>query len=474
MLVTLYFGDTCNHSLTVAIRHRYDNKLPMGACGRSPWERAHINAQQCFPLSATRMSTSLDEIPHEILSSIVSYLWKDPKSLLSLLKTARFLHPHAEYHLYHTVDCAGGTSRAQTVRFLKTIELHPRLGSLVTSFYPYIIEHNSPFEQPKEFVDLFLSAMRFMPNLKSLKFVQDRHEVPKALQWGQGVDLSQHLPFQLDRLEVRLEWYPFAFWDDWDPQRFAEDLLQLLQHQEALRHFSLVLDMDREQGGQAITSLPSEDSLEQWREACSSLEVLEGTNSTMRLLLPNTQNVKALFWQYDSFNAESFRSPNDLDTDHVLREDFFTPSHCEAYGRLENLAIGRQITLLPILSTYLTSLETLVLIAEVSRLGRPGSDGPEEGLFMQSIGALKQLVTLVVIQSCDLNLDYEAIFAACGKLQRLSLCELRDGEHCFESVAMERSEDGVIRPIEWIFGEETPRMPYVGAGWFFLGTQDLV
>jgi len=417
------------------------------------------------------MSTvSLDSIPYEILSSIVSYSAEDPETLHSLMKTSRLLHHHAETRLYRTIDLSFA-SIDLTFRFLESIKLHPRIGSLVASFHLHHIKYHSPSQRPKQYVDLFLSAAKFMPNLKCLTLVQDYHEVPKALRLDPP---GTHPPFQLTRLGIRLEWDHWAsFRDAWDPQRFKRELLQLLQHQKALRHFSLVLEMDGEIGGQVVPSLLPEESVGEWQEACSSLEILEGTNSAIRLVLPNTQKVKALFWQCDRAddNSEPFRLPNDLETDPVL-EDFFTSGHCEAYGRLENLAISRQIFLLSILSTYLSSLKTLLLIFPESTLDREESTIEQEELLLQAIGGLTRLITLVIMHKRDLRLDYKRIFTACGSLQRLALWRRRDGKL---SISMERSADGSIRPIEWKFGDsEVPLIPYIWTRWFTFESEDLI
>ena len=414
---------------------------------------------------------SLDAIPYEILSWIVWYSAEDPESLFSLIETSRFLRHHAERYLYRTIDLSSGTLDV-TLRFLKSIQLHPRIGSLVTSFHPYTVEYGNHGEPPEEYINLLMNAATFMPNLKTLIIVQNRYEVPKALQWDQNAQP----PFQLDRLGVQLDRTPSTWtaWHVWDPLKFRKELVQLLRCQKTLRHFSFVQDKDRKRGGQVIPGLSPEESVEEWRKACSFLEVLEGTNTTVRLLLPNTQKVKALFWHYDRRGTEPLRSPSYLETDPNLEEHFFTPGHREAYGRLENLVISRQISLLPILSTYLTSLKTLVLIIQVSTLGKPESTVDEEDLLMQAFGGLPYLEILVVMQKEKLNLECERIFAVCGKLRRLALWEFDNGDIVFGPVSVERGSDGAINPIEWTFGEETPRLPFVGAGWFALGTQDLV
>ena len=323
-------------------------------------------------------------------------------------------------------------------------------------------------------MDLLIDAMKFMPNIKSLRLIQDLYEMPRVLRW----DSESHAPFQLDRTEVRLERqnYPLGpKLGGWDPQRFEWDLLQFLRHQHTLRHFSLILELDDIGTSDRVTT--KVDS-EQWREACSSLQVLEGRNRTIRLVLPHTQRVKALFWEYDRSYREPLRSPGDLDTDNVLKEDFFTPGHCEAYRRLEHLVLSRQISLLPVLSTFLSSLKTLLMTIKVSPLGASDSDSDrweEEGSFMRAIGGLTELVMLVIIQDCsdDLKLDYQRIFATCRKLQRLAIWEGEDGHLSLGPVSMERGRDGVIRRIDWSFeSEETPKMPYVGAGWFNFGTED--
>lgn len=412
------------------------------------------------------MSAHLEAIPYEILSAIVLYSAEfDPYSLFSLIKTSRLLRHHAERHLYRVIDLSD-TSIDFTIRFLKTIELYPRIGNLVASFHPDTFKFHGPSKQPKEYVDLFLSATRFMPNLKTLQITQDCHEVPKALQWNH----STQPPFRLDRLRVRFEWTPWAVKDSvsWDPQRFTRELVQLLQHQKALRHFSLVLPTDTEILGRVVPSLSPGESVEEWREACSSLEILEGTNTTVRLALPNTQKVKALFWQCETTGdiPEPFRSPSNLEMDAVLKESFFTPGHLKAYGRLENLVILQQISILPLLSTYLSSLKTLLLISPKSSLDREESMVGQAELFLQAIGGLTHLTTLVLMHSRDLNLDYERIFAACGNLQRLGIWRWKDRKLFPGSISMERGADGSIRPIEWTYGDESPSIAYLVTGWF--------
>jgi len=71
---------------------------------------------------------------------------------------------------------------------------------------------------------------------------------------------------------------------------------------------------------------------------------------------------------------------------------------------------------------------------------------------------------VVAVQRHTFNLEYERIFAVCGKLRLLALWEFgRDGDVVSGSVSVERGADEAIIPVEWRFGEETPRVPYVGA-----------
>ena len=50
------------------------------------------------------MGETLKELPGELLDLVVSYLSSHRRSLCALMQTARFLRPHAENYLYHTVD----------------------------------------------------------------------------------------------------------------------------------------------------------------------------------------------------------------------------------------------------------------------------------------------------------------------------------------------------------------------------------
>ena len=407
----------------------------------------------CPGLSST-MSVSIDELPQEIIALIVSYLPKG--SLPAVLRTARFLRPHAERLLYRSVDLhAGPTSQTRTIDFLIKVVRNPRLGSLVSSFYPDVVNYHMALASTGEFVDLLPYAMRFLPNLKTIALGQG-HWIPKCLRWHP----TQTPPFQLRRLALRT-----LHIRDSDVPELGRDVLQLLQKQPDLRHVSLSLPAYSH-------PCPFPETPHVLEKICPALEVLEGTNSVIRLLLPK-RRVKSLLWECDRPYREPLRSPRSLETDLRLRDDLFTPDLCEAYGRLENLVIYEQMSLLPILSAFLKSLKTLLLsVNAFIDSDDPQSVQSEESLLLGAIGEMENLEVLAItlMGKSDIRLHHRAVFSASKKLKHFAFFLGGNGQILEKPVFMERGADGAIYPVarEVIFD-----VPYLHNGWFTFGTASL-
>ena len=201
-----------------------------------------------------------------------------------------------------------------------------------------------------------------------------------------------------------------------------------------------------------------------------SLNILECTNAIIRLLLPK-QCVKSLYWECDRPEDEPLRRVADLEMDLRLRDTFFTPGLCEAYGRLENLVLHRKISLFPILSPYLSSLKTLELIAFMIMDDRdPHSVQYNQALLLQAIGEIKTLEVLEVSWMQDssiVKLDPKVIFATCRCLKRFSL-NVRDNRTVYRADSVEKGEDG---SSQYIRHRSSPYPPYLKfrRQWFYFG-----
>jgi len=404
-------------------------------------------------LSSTTMSVSIQKLPPEIFPSILSYL--DRPSLFAVLTTARFLHPHAEYLLYRRVDFREGpVSNTQTIGFLVSVVQNPRLGSLVSSFYADVVNHQMDIPSTSKLsVDLLPYAMKFFPNLKSIALSQFSLNgmIPECLRWPP----NQAPPFQLERLALEIR-RPRGF-------QFAEHLLQLLQHQPALRHLSLIFSMPSIWSDPLLGTTPADPE-----DICPSLEMLEGTNSVIQLLLPK-RRIKSLFWECTRpYRGEPLCSA-DLEEDSHFRDSFFTPGLCEAYGHLENLVMYDQIWFIFILSTYLKSLKTLLLSISVTlQSEKPHWD---EGAFLRAVGEMENLEVLVVtfLQESDVGLDPKVVFAASRSLKYFAFTINGRKRSLDRAVFMERRADGAIYPVgQGIFDD----IPYLHNGWFTFQTED--
>jgi len=188
------------------------------------------------------------------------------------------------------------------------------------------------------------------------------------------------------------------------------------------------------------------------------------------LLLPNGR-VKSLLWDCDRPSQETLCTPADLDTNLRLRDELFTPELCEAYGRLENLVIYDQISLLPVLSMFLSSLKTLLLSTLVPlHNNNQKSAQCDERVFMRAIGEMGNPEALAVtwLEDSEVRLDPETLFAASRSLRYFAFSV--DGEaRSFQSrIYMERCADGTICPV----GHDTIfNIPYLHNGWFTFDTE---
>ena len=395
---------------------------------------------------------SLYELPQEIVSLIVWYL--DKPSLVAVLRTAHFLRPHAEHLLYHKVDLhTGPMSQTRTINFLIRVVRNPRVGSLVSFFYPELVNYHIALSSTGEFVDLLPYAMRFLPNLKTLALRQ-ADEIPKCLRWHP----NQDPPFQLERLALRFVLIQ-------DLPKCGRDVLRLLQKQPSLRHLCLGLPSYMQWGDHS--PMPDAERSDVMK-LFPSLEILEGTNSVVRLLF-SKRRVKSLLWECDRPYREPFRLPRELETDSHLRNGFFTPELCKAYSHLEHLVIHEQISLLPILSTFLKSLKTLLLSVGVP-IDDEGSDNADGSPLLRAIVEMGNLEALAITLTGEssIRLHHYTVFAAAPKLKHFAFLVGGRGQVLQMPVFMERGTDGTIYPVarEVIFD-----IPYLHKGWFTFGTE---
>lgn len=399
------------------------------------------------------MSPSIYDLAQELVALILSDL--DMRSLSSVLQTAHFLRPHAEYLLYRRVDLReGSASYERNAAFLTTIIRNPRLGGLVISFHPQIItDRKLHLTGGRGLTDLLADATPYLPNLETFALSHDHSGFPKCLQW----DPSQAPPFQLRRLALHLRW-GFSIIDT-----FLTDLVQLLQRQPNLLYISLRLFIDGFFG-----SLPSSEDSGAPETVCPSLAILESTNTGIRLLLPK-RRVKSLFWRCERSHQEPLRAFCDLETDSWLRNAFFTPGLCEAYGLLENLTISGQVSLLPILSTFLLALKTLQLL--ISMPIYPDDVYVTEwnqSLFMRAIGEIRNLEVLEVewIEDVRASLDPKEIFSSCRKLMHFGLIEESGARVMYSANCMERGAAGVGYSVRH---GTSPNLPDLKKDWFMMG-----
>jgi len=394
---------------------------------------------------------SIDELPQEIIFLIISYL--DNASLLSVIKTARFLRPQAEYALYRRVDIhEGQMSQTRTIDFLIAVVRNPRLGNLVYSFHPHNVNYHMALASTGEFVEILAYGTKFLRNLKTLMLRRLHGGIPQYLHWN----FFQIPPFQLQRLLLR-----FRYTGIQNASTLCRDLLQLLQCHPRLRHLCLYLPVEPSWGDAKLFS----------KAFWPSLEVLEGTDAVIPLLLPKGR-VKSLLWDCDRPQQTSLRSARDLDTDPCLRNTFFTPELCEAYSRLENLVIYDQITLLPILSKFLSTLKTLLLSVWVpsSRDDQLSSQW-DERLFMGAIREMRNLEVLAVtwLRDSDVGLDHKAVFVASRSLKYFSFVVNGDCQILQSPVYMGRGANGDVYPV---LRDAILDTSYLHRGWFTFDTED--
>ena len=420
-------------------------------------------------------SAPIETLHQEIVATVVSYL--DKPSLLALLRTKRFLRPHAEYQLYRRVDFrpevtkhrwnpylsyGRDNTRAQIQRsavdFLLAIVNNRRLGTLVRSFYPGEVDEDVIVTGTgvERTVDLLPYAIEndFFPNLKSIALYHPRTILgcPKS-------------PCQLERLGIYIQ----------NPIGFPRDLPDVLQHQPGLRHFSLMFAKST-----ILVGAFSSSKAPAPKDLCPALEVLEGPNSAIQFLLPNHARIKSLFWECTRPYKGEWLDPHGRRPDVALRavdvdlrDSFFTPELCEAYGRLENLVLSNQIWFLPLLSPYFKSLKTLLLSIKVAvRSQRAPWD---ERLFLRAIGEMKSLEMLVVTWGQDYDpdekyLDPEVVFGAASKTNlKYFAISVHGRGSAHVPVFVERQEDGRICRVG---SEKFEEVWYLHKGWFNYGTED--
>ena len=296
-------------------------------------------------------------------------------------------------------------------------------------------------------------------------------------------------PFQLETLEVEIGFIDALLKKTWYPSQLGQDLLRLLQRQRSLRRLRLNVEGDPPSdtplgaGMRDLTAVPEESpkatrtpsdqvTVGQWREACRSLEVLEGSRTVVRLLLPGATGVKAVFWKFGHHRSEERSWASGWDAAQILEEswgwgDFFTPDLCEAYGRLEHLFIAFQIHMLPVLVPFLTSLKTLVLyIAKCPFFLMNLEKEERKRLLLDTIVQIGNLETLAIIQGPRLDVDPEpeVVFARCPKLRELvcATCDSIAIRSTDEIVSMERGADGTVHRADY---EAILRKQYVMGGW---------
>jgi len=80
------------------------------------------------------------------------------------------LRPHAERQLYRCVNLhVGPMSRTRTINVLITVVVrNPQLGTLVSFFYPDVVDYHIGLANAGEFLNLLPYAMGFLPSIKTI------------------------------------------------------------------------------------------------------------------------------------------------------------------------------------------------------------------------------------------------------------------------------------------------------------------
>ena len=371
---------------------------------------------------------SLDKLPGEVISHIIFFL--DNPALVASTRAAKVMRPHAEHHLYRTIefpdkiDFDGFLPAASEpgLLFLRAILANPRLGQLVIHFtfdaWRYIeltaedpaqtvAAHTDAVSPIPEAVSILERAVGLMPNLGLLKL----STLPNSF----------HLPSfqQLRKLCVRF----VNFHETSSIALEHSEILHTLRNNRGLQQLSLFA-FDNYQPSQARL----ENIESSFRDVCPVIQVLEGENTVIRAILPG-RNVKRLFWVLDQHSEEQWW----IDTgDGRLQHALFTPALCEAYRRLEELVVmSSDMSLLPLLAPHLSALKSLLLWQTgVQIIGIKGSKIFLHEKFLGAVGQIENLERLVVASGDGddeegdpanrvTQVDYEAIYAACKKLKIL-------------------------------------------------------
>ena len=380
------------------------------------------------------MSNSLDQVPAEIISSIVSHL--DDTSLCVTARTALSLQPHAERLLYLKVDLTDTVApsaqnmRDRTKTFLRTITENFRgLGCHTISlgahyFGDYKLHEYLPqgLEGPTtpRYTNPYAYAFIRMPNLTAIKLLWIDTSLSNVL-----------VPYD-DPSRTKLNHFCVNFRDisEEDMRKTSGYLFQYLKDQPHLHCLSLFFPNDVwvSPPGIAGPILPEYSVDTVAAGLCHSLEVLEGNDMVVRLLFPG-RRVKKLLWRchFTTGEIEDFRPPASLNAYPTFCNPYFTPEMCEAYGRLEHLAIFDRLSLFPLLSPFLTSLTSLLIHEYPERIGRqPIWD---DSRFLEALGNIAKLETLVVTPGADVSEfwewpddrepEEEQIFNVCHSLKSL-------------------------------------------------------
>jgi len=375
---------------------------------------------------------ALDGLPGETLSHITSFL--DTTSLATAIRTTKFMRPHAEYHLYRTVEfpdviglgsslATPSAARFNGRLFLRTILANPRLGQLVIHFTfdvaSYIASQVEALRQVevslvylvlpiREVIHMLARAVGFMPNLECLNL----STIP--------IPVCLPSPRQLRRFCVRFVNFGHT------RSIILEDpkILEVLRNNRGLRQLSL-FGFDDLQPSQARLEIIASS----FRDLCPSLQALEGGNTVVRAILPE-RNITRLFWVLEPHSEEQrCINAGGERPQHAL----LTPALCKAYRRLTDLALmSSDVSLLPLLTPHLNSLKSLLLWQTgVQIIGIKESKFFMRDKFLRSVGQIDDLETLFVAsgESGDegfdsagqvVEVDCDIIFATCKRLKTLT------------------------------------------------------
>lgn len=385
------------------------------------------------------MSPFPDQVPGEIISNIASYL--GCASLCAIARTAVSLQPHAERLLYLEVDLTKhpvlglynwdlrDKLRATTLMFLRTISQNSRrLGRHPISFGAYYFDDHEAGEpllpglhdpETPRYSNLYAYAIMLMPNLTALKLLTMDTRLSNVL-----IPYDDPLRRKLGHLCLK-----FRGGTKEDLMKTSDDLVQYAKCQPQLRCLSLFFhddtpssDLPRIADPYCLEDHSGLDAADLFR----FVDVLEGSNTAIRLLLPG-RTVKSLLWCCHFSSDKDFNPPTELDPYPAFCKPYFTPAMCQAYGKLEHLAVIDQLPLFPFLTPFLTSLTTLFVHEYPERIGRDAIW--EDSSFLGALKKLDKLEMLVLIPGTDVSEFWEwpddqvpeeqPIFDACRSLKLL-------------------------------------------------------